>query len=450
MAYLQRLSFAALVLLSSWVPSASYASFPATALTNYNAVAFQSAAFIGAYGSYQAACDATRVNGQAYYPSNPYDAIVTGSSCQVTFWTSAAKTSFSARKTYTIGTAAAGYSCSVGAALSGSTCTCTAPTSAQVGTGETATCENPDAAKCTAHTGGADLFTGFSSFPSIGSAFCPSDGAASSCGATVTGGFAIVKNGVKVWTYEVSYTGSTCIPPVAGTTGTETTCKGTMGTVNGVSVCSPPSDQNTVDSIKSTTATNPVNPASAPGSGGSTTTGTSTTCQGAKCTTTTTTTTTPAGGGAPVTTVETKDEPKDDFCKNNPRAVMCITSSFGGSCGSAFTCDGDAVQCATAREIHTRNCRMFDQESPESLLYGTEKNKAGSQVANENVAISSANFDTSDAIGGSGACITDKVVTVMGSPITIPFSGVCVHLAMLGNVLLTVSFLLAGRIFMRG
>lgn len=450
MAYLQRLRFAALALLCAWLPSVSHASFPATPITNYQAQYFQAATVIGTYGSYQAACDATRVNGQAYYPSNPYDAIVTGSSCQVTFWTSAAKTSFSARKTYTVNTSAGGYSCASGATLSGSTCTCTAPTSQQVGADSSSTCVDPNAERCATYTGGADLFTGFSSFPGVGTAFCPSDGAASSCGAMIDGGFAIVKNGVRVWTYDVIYTGSTCTPTAAGSTGSETTCKGTVGTVNGVTVCSPPSDRNTVGSIKSTTATNPVDPASAPGSGGSTTTQEATTCTGSKCSTTTTTTTTPAGGGAATVTVKTEDVPKDDYCRDNPRAIMCLTSSFGGACSGGFVCEGDAVQCATAREIHTRNCRMFDQESPESLLYGTEKNKVGSQVSNENVAFSSANFDTSDAIGGSGACITDKVVTVMGSPITIPFSGVCVHLAMLGNVLLTVSFLLAGRIFMRG
>lgn len=245
--------------------------------------------------------------------------------------------------------------------------------------------------------------------------------------------------------------GSSAASPGATDTSTTPCAVGSVrGTLNGISMCSPPSDRNTVESIKSTTATNPVDPASAPGSGGSTTTQEATTCTGSKCSTTTTTTVTPAGGGAATVTVKTEEVPKDDYCTKNPRAALCLTSSFGGACAGGFACEGDAVQCATAREIHTRNCRMFDQDSPESLLYGTEKNKPGSQVANGNVVISSANFDTSDAIGGSGACITDKVVTVMGSPITIPFSGVCVHLAMLGNVLLTVSFLLAGRIFMRG
>lgn len=67
----------------------------------------------------------------------------------------------------------------------------------------------------------------------------------------------------------------------------------------------------------------------------------------------------------------------------------------------------------------------------------------------ENVSIGPASFDTSDAIGG-GSCIADKSVTIAGSSISIPFSSVCGHLAILGNVLLAVSFLLAVRIVTRG
>lgn len=446
MAHLQRVIVAALLLFSSWFPSSSFASFPAVSVpgtTEWQMVyGYNSQPVTGQwYSSAVAACTAAAA---AVYTGGWYGSWGFTGPGECAILNSSG--SYTGNKFYAATrTTSASYTCPSNSTLSVTVCVCS---SGFVESGSS--CVDPNAAKCAAAKGGSDLFTDFTSFPGVGSAFCPSDGAASSCASVVTGGFGIVKNGAKVWTIDVEYSGSTCTPPTSGTVGAETGCKGTVGTVNGVTVCSPPSDRNTVQSIKSTTATNPVDPASAPGSGGSTATQEATTCTGSKCSTTTTTTTTPAGGGAATVTVKTEDVPKDDYCRDNPRAIMCLTSSFGGACAGGFTCEGDAVQCATAREIHTRNCRMFDQDSPESLLYGTEKNKAGSQVANENVAISSANFDTSDAIGGSGACITDKVVTVMGSPITIPFSGVCVHLAMLGNVLLTVSFLLAGRIFMRG
>lgn len=442
MAYLQRVIFGALVLLS-WFSTSAYASFPATSVpasSEWRMIfTYNGQPVTGTwYSTAQTACDSTV---KAYYNKPSWSGQWGGGTCYVyNASASATGTTFSG-ETRAI---AASYSCPSGSTLSGSTCSCDAGL-----TESGSTCIDANAAKCAAASGGSDLYSGFSTFAGVGTSFCPTDGL-SSCASKVTGGFGVVKNGVKSWTIEVQYTGGTCTPPTSGQTGTETTCKGTVGTVNGITVCSPPSDRNTVQAITSTTATNPVAAASAPGAAGSTTSSSDTTCTGAKCTTTTTTSTTTSAGGTPVVTVTTKEVPKDDFCTANPRSVMCVTSSFGGGCTAGFVCEGDAVQCATAREIHTRNCRMFDQDSPESLLYGTEKNKAGSQVANENVAISSANFDTSDAIGGPGACITDKVVTVMGSPITIPFSGVCVHLAMLGNVLLTVSFLLAGRIFMRG
>lgn len=36
------------------------------------------------------------------------------------------------------------------------------------------------------------------------------------------------------------------------------------------------------------------------------------------------------------------------------------TDSFGGSCGGTFTCDGDAIQCAIAKEQHIRACQAFE------------------------------------------------------------------------------------------
>jgi hypothetical protein len=106
-----------------------------------------------------------------------------------------------------------------------------------------------------------------------------------------------------------------------------------------------------------------------------------------------------------------------------------------------------------ARDQHVRNCTLFEGVSPESTLYGTEKNKSGNQTTalpgNDSVSIGPSTFDTSDALGG-GSCIGDKTITVAGQSVVIPFSNVCEYLALLGNVLLAVSFLLAARIVTRG
>ncbi|WP_291554698.1 virulence factor TspB C-terminal domain-related protein [Comamonas sp. SCN 65-56] len=127
-------------------------------------------------------------------------------------------------------------------------------------------------------------------------------------------------------------------------------------------------------------------------------------------------------------------------------------SSFMGTCMGGFQCEGDAVQCAIAREQHRRNCALFVDETLESKLYEAEKGKEGSQTealpGNSTVDLTP-NINQTDALGG-GACVGDKTVSVMGQSITLPFSVLCPYLEMLGNILVAVSLLLAVRIVMRG
>lgn len=140
------------------------------------------------------------------------------------------------------------------------------------------------------------------------------------------------------------------------------------------------------------------------------------------------------------------------FCADNPDSIICKKSSFAGSCVASFTCDGDAIQCSIAREQHIRNCALFDTSSDESNLYNDNKGKEGNQTndlpGNETVSLAG-RIDTTDALGG-GACIPDLNVTVMGQSISLPFSQICNSLAMLGNLLVAISMLLAARIIMRG
>lgn len=128
-------------------------------------------------------------------------------------------------------------------------------------------------------------------------------------------------------------------------------------------------------------------------------------------------------------------------------------SAFGGACASGFSCEGDAIQCAIAREQHVRACKLFDDESPESKLYNDNKGKEGKQTndlpGNETVNVFG-RIDSSDALGAGGAGLSDLSITVWGKAISLPFSMLNSYLAALGNVLLAVSFLLALRIVARG
>ncbi|TWG38202.1 hypothetical protein ATF69_2144 [Acidovorax delafieldii] len=127
-------------------------------------------------------------------------------------------------------------------------------------------------------------------------------------------------------------------------------------------------------------------------------------------------------------------------------------NGFGGSCISGFACEGDAIQCAIAKEQYARNCKLFDDTSAESDLYNANKGKTGNQTGdlpgNETISLSG-RIDTSDPLGGGG-CIGDLSITVWGHGVSLPLSNLCQYLAMLGNILVAVSMLMAARIVTRG
>jgi hypothetical protein len=134
---------------------------------------------------------------------------------------------------------------------------------------------------------------------------------------------------------------------------------------------------------------------------------------------------------------------------------MCIESSFtGGACGAPDACEGDAIQCAIAAQAKKTACALSPDADESDADYIAAKLLTGSQTGNlagnQTVTIGAGSFDSTDAIGGGSGCIADKVVTIAGQAVTLPFSAVCGSLALLGNVLMLVSFLLAGRIVVRG
>ncbi|CAN7252172.1 hypothetical protein LJR074_001067 [Acidovorax sp. LjRoot74] len=120
---------------------------------------------------------------------------------------------------------------------------------------------------------------------------------------------------------------------------------------------------------------------------------------------------------------------------------------------SGFSCEGDAIQCAIAQEQHRRACKLFDDESPESKLYQDNKGKEGNQTGNlpgnETVSFLG-RISMNDLFGGGGQCTNDVNVVVMGQAITLPFTKICPAIAVIGNIMVAVSLLLAARILTRG
>lgn len=274
------------------------------------------------------------------------------------------------------------------------------------------------------------------------------------------------------WLGNIRYTGNECTvgeggsnsanqygnPNTPGSTAPAPLTPGKCpGTVNGVEVvvdC----DRSITPSPTSTTSTTTTSTTPNPPSTDTTSKDVTIEKNGETWTKTTTTTITKTDGSVTTKTdVQTGD--KGTICKGETN-IACVGnggdgSRFGGTCQTAFTCDGDAVQCATARAVNEHKCLMerLNQPTTESGLYDAEKDKAGNVTGdlpgNATMNIGASSFDTTDAIGGA-QCIQNLSVTVWNRTLVLPLSDICTQLAHLGTVLVAVSFLLAARIVSRG
>lgn len=224
------------------------------------------------------------------------------------------------------------------------------------------------------------------------------------------------------------------------------------GTINGVAVCVKCGNGGSVDQKSETTTKDPDGEGGEPGETTSTKTDTKTTCDDGKCQTTTTTTTT-NGDGTTKTETKTEDQSQDEFCAKNPDHALCKEeeSKFEGGCQSGFRCEGDAVQCAMAREQHQRMCQLLDTETDLSTLgkrVGSGEDAAdvraqlGTGVAPVDV---SGQLASATPLGPNSGCPADVSVGNW----TIPFSRMCPHLNTLGNALIGLSWLVAALIVFR-
>lgn len=132
---------------------------------------------------------------------------------------------------------------------------------------------------------------------------------------------------------------------------------------------------------------------------------------------------------------------------------MCKKSGFGGSCG-AYTCDGDAIQCAIAERIHKSACQ-WETVDQALVTAGTDAISGGSQPAGHPFAdptISAVQFssviDQTNRLGGG--CPADVAVSVGGRSFVIPWSAQCDKLQLVGQLMVAVSMLAAAMIVFRG
>lgn len=232
---------------------------------------------------------------------------------------------------------------------------------------------------------------------------------------------------------------------------------GFKGTVNGISVCVPPKASSGTTEME--TKDN--------GDGTKTNSKTEVKCENGKCditkttTTTNTTTNSTVSSSSVTTTVD-----KSAYCSQNKTAGACKdekgensdgNGKFGGSCAAGFTCEGDAVQCAMAKEQHKRMCQALEPEKdPASFIKQAEAgtdSKSADQLKKEATSINISTDLNTAGYGLSRSCPADPRIDMpfANASFTIPFSAACPTLKVLSDVALAITalsllvWLVAGR-----
>lgn len=127
-------------------------------------------------------------------------------------------------------------------------------------------------------------------------------------------------------------------------------------------------------------------------------------------------------------------------------------SGFAGTCKTGFACEGDAIQCAIAKEQHIMNCKLLDTENADpgykAAIDGSDA-KSADKLRENAQQVNVSNFDSS-GLGWSRACPADPSFDVVGHSFTIPFSKVCgplqvLAMASVGLTLLSCLMWVVGR-----
>jgi hypothetical protein len=242
-----------------------------------------------------------------------------------------------------------------------------------------------------------------------------------------------------------------------------------LGQVNGSNTClsgGAPVDPNTTPTPDKKTESPPVtNP-----DGSSTQTTTQTNEDGS--TTTITTITSPDGNKTTSKTTKNADatskdplngfcatapespicKGQDAFCKSNPTSIVCKNSTFGGSCG-AFSCDGDAVQCAIAKEEYKRNCTLYDTPTPLSDLGDGVSSGNDPQASSLSSLVAGSSMDVKSAFTaaqgsrwlGSGD-LPNVSFNALGHTYSFDLSAYSAYLRVMGNILVAVALVVALRV----
>lgn len=396
------------------------------------------------------------------------------------------------------GNCVAPYTCPGGGTLSGATCTC-APGDTDTGSSCIAPCAWPKAVSggsCACPASGQDPYMASTftngvlndaSWPMAGGS-CTTNRPSTACvGGAGGSGCQMNVNWDAANRYSVSgttcsgayapsqmtFTGASC-SSASGTNGDIPTqndandqpipCAPGMvgGTVNGVYRCLPGQTQGTGTETGTTNTTLPDGTTVAT----TVTENSVTNCSGpGSCSTTTTTTTTtvstpPGGPPQTTTTTETETEPGDGtelggFCEQNPGSPICKSSSWSGAC-AATQCEGDAIQCAIAREQHRRFCEILNPVAtgaqPADAQTFWDANSKGEGIAKALIHTDGTlpTMDqTSRGLSGGGLSDVTYSMGMIGN-VTIPYSNLNNILNIIGGIVLALALIIGARIFYNG
>lgn len=446
MAYLHRVIFSALMLLASWMPTSSFASFAAVSACPNGSCTVYGTQIMNAPSSGQSSPAAACAAAQAAFTGTVYKPVVTSNTatnCYFNIIDMSDGSVFTTNYSNIVATTVQpSLTCPANSTLSGSTCSCNSGFTEGAGS-------------CTSTTDVIVNALNFVGAPLIGTG--PASLTACYQGITVRGtGGTATPNGSHNEVYGPFTSDGTPCTPTTDNAKTQSDCPAhsVRGTVNGVSLCSPAGDTNSVAAGPTLAASSPSGAASAPTLGGGAPAGatgseTGTSCSGEKCTTTTKF---KDSSGATLGTT-TKDEPKINFCNDNPESTICQKSSISvGSCGTVPACSGDAIQCAVAAQTFKMACSLAPDPGQETAAYDAAKGLTGNQTTNlpgnNTINISAGSFDQSEFLGAAVG-VQDLTVTVAHKLITLPLSQVNIWLSRLGSLLQAVTFLVCLKIVTR-
>lgn len=271
---------------------------------------------------------------------------------------------------------------------------------------------------------------------------------------------------------EYRVTGGTCTLPQPSDVPQkkESDCAGSVGEVNGVRTCVP-NQAATGDTSSKETKNN---------DGSSSHTESKTTCENGVCKTTNTTTNKDASGNTTSTSTSSSTTSQREYCATNKASTVCAAtngdknpddkdgegdgkcegddcedkpSKFEGSCAGGFTCEGDGISCALAKEVHMRNCQIDALKDGDLYKawetvkdFGT-KNVTTDLPGNKRFDIS---ITDRDDFLSAGSCPPDRTIELgfIGS-ITLPFSVLCPWLQILGYINVIVTSIVGASIIIR-